>query len=228
VTGAAAAWSDILGADEAGILARSNIYGMAAQADRVLLAWGTYNTLYLAVFDTSGALVGRAHYPDFFDLGSTMASAIPWGTGLLLFDGNGSGAGGVRLTQIGFDLSRTTLGDNKQMRAFYRTTPRVAGVALPAVPLAFWLTVFPQTDNSQGYTTHQLYGCVLDLAAPASCVTTALIAATGLDGYGIADEPVAAAAFSDGSTFAIAHTDVNGRSWLRVANFSCAPPPPAP
>jgi hypothetical protein len=229
VTGAAAAWSDILGADDANILGESNVYGMAMQADRVLIAWGTYDTLYLTVLETSGALVGRAHYPAFFDsLGSATASAIPWGTGLLLFDSNGAGSGGVRLTQLGFDLSRTTLGDNQQMRAFYRTTPRVAAVALPAVPLAFWLTVFPQTDNSQGYTTHQLYGCVLDLAAPSSCVTTALIAATGLDGYGIANEPVAAAAFPDGNTFAIAHTDVNGRSWLRVADFSCAPPPPAP
>jgi len=227
--GGAASWSTLLGASDAAAFAASTIYGIAAQADRVLIAWGANDTLSLAVLDTSGALVARAHYPGVFDnVGGYTASAIPWGTGLLLFDSNGSGTGGVRLTQLGFDLSRTTLGDNKQMRAFYRTTPRVAAVALPAVPLAFWLTVFPQTDNSQGYTTHQLYGCVLDLAAPASCVTTALIAATGLDGYGIADEPVAAAAFPDGSTFAIAHTDVNGRSWLRVANFGCAPAPPAP
>ena len=149
---------------------------------------------------------------------------------MLLFDGSGNSVGGnaVRLTQIGFDLSLTALGGNNQLRTFYRTAPRVATVALQGQPVAFWLTVFPESDNSQGFTTHQLYGCLLDLAAPSACLATAAIAATGLGGYGIAEEPVAAAAFPDAAAFAIAHTDVNGRSWLRVANLGCATRPPGP
>jgi hypothetical protein len=65
---------------------------------------------------------------------------------------------------------------------------------------------------------------VLDPANPAACVSTALIAATDLGGYGIAGDPVAAAALPDGSGFAIAHTDVNGQSWLRIADLRCAVP----
>ena len=42
------------------------------------------------MLDTSGALVARAEQAGFFDsVGSYTASAIPWGSGLLLFDGNG-------------------------------------------------------------------------------------------------------------------------------------------
>ena len=155
-------------------------------------------------------------------LGTETATAIPWDTGLLLFDANP-----VRMTQIGFDLSRTVIGENQQLRTFYRTAPRIAAVPLAgraagSRPIAFWLTVFPATDNSQGFTTHQLYGCELDLAAPAACATAAPIAATGLGGYGIAEEPVAAAAIPASDAFAIAHTDVDGRSWLRVADLGCA------
>jgi hypothetical protein len=213
-----AAWSAILGAADADTFRSSNIYGLAAESDRVLIAWGVNDVLRLAVVDTSGALLTRADHPSFFaGAGGYAPSAIPWGNGLLLFDGTD-----VRLTQIGFDLSLVTLGDNKQLRTFYRTAPRVAAVALPARPLAFWLTVFPETDNSQGYTTHQLYGCEIDLAAPSTCLATAPIAATGLTGYGIAEEPLAVAAFPDAATFAIAHTDAGGRSWLRLANLGCA------
>jgi hypothetical protein len=224
--GSAADWSSILGAADADTFESSNIYGIASQSDRVLIAWGTNNTLRLAVVTTSGALVARADHPNFFDdsVGGYTASAVPWGGGLLLFDGSK-----VRLTRIEFDLSLTPLGANEQMRTFYRTSPRVAAIGLLGRPIAFWLTVFPGTDNSQGFTTHQLYGCELDLGAPSTCVTAAPIAETGLGGYGIAEEPVAAAAFEDGASFAIAHTDANGRSWLRVANLGCAPtPPPAP
>ena len=106
--------------------------------------------------------------------------------------------------------------------------PKVAAIVLQGRPIAFWLTVFPATDNSQGSTPHHLYGCELDLAAPASCARTALIASTDFSGDGVAQEPVAAAAFPDGSGFAIAHTDTTGHSWLHVANLSCADPRAAP
>jgi len=227
----AATWSTILGAADAETFESGRLYGIAAQDDRVLIAWGTNDVLRLAALDTSGALVARAEQTGFFNsVGSTTASAISWGSGLLLFDGSDNSLGGnaVRLTQIGFDLSLTALGGNKQLRTFYRTAPRVAAIALQRQPVAFWLTVFPEDDNSQGFTTHQLHGCLLDLAAPSPCLATAAIAATGLGGYGIAEEPVAAAAFPDAAAFAIAHTDVNGRSWLRVANLGCATRPPGP
>ena len=223
--GRSVAWSTALGAGDSAPFQSGRLYGLAAQADRVLIAWGAGEVLRLAVLDTAGALVARAQDDKFLaasSVGTETATAIPWDTGLLLFDGNP-----VRLTQIGFDLSRTVIGENQQLRTFYRTAPRIAAVPLAgrpiaARPIAFWLTVFPGTDNSQGFTTHQLYGCELDLAAPAACATTALIAATGLGGYEIAQEPVAAAALPASDSFAIAHTDVDGRTWLRVADFACA------
>ena len=217
-TGRSVAWSTALGAGDGAPFQSGRLYGMAAQADRVLIAWGAGEVLRLAVLDTAGALVAIAQDDKFLAyLGAETATAIPWDTGLLMFDGNP-----VRLTQIGFDLSRTVIGENQQLRTFYRTAPRVAAVPLGGRPIAFWLTVFPATDNSQGFTTHQLYGCELDLAAPLACATAAPIAATGLGGYGIAEEPVAAAAMPAGDAFAIAHTDVDGRTWLRVADLACA------
>jgi len=216
-SGRSVAWSTAFGAGDGAPFQSGRLYGMAAQADRVLIAWGAGELLRLAVLDTAGGLVASAQDDKFIAyLGAETATAIPWDTGLLLFDGNP-----VRLTQIGFDLSRTVIGENQQLRTFYRTTPRIAAVPLAGRPIAFWLTVFPTADNSQGFTTHQLYGCELDLAAPAACATAAPIAATGLGGYGIAEEPVAAAAIPASDTFAIAHTDGDGRTWLRVADLAC-------
>ena len=220
-SGRSVAWSTALGAGDSAPFQSGRLYGIAAQADRVLIAWGAGEVLRLAVLDTAGALVAIAQDDRFLAyLGAETATAIPWDTGLLLFDGNP-----VRLTQIGFDLSRTVIGENQQLRTFYRTAPRIAAVPLAGRPIAFWLTVFPATDNSQGFTTHQLYGCELDLAAPAACATAAPIAATGLGGYGIAEEPVAAAALPASDAFAIAHTEVDGRTWLRVADLACASRP---
>lgn len=217
-SGRAVTWSAALGAADAGAFHAGRLYGIAAQGDRVLIAWGANDRLRLAVLDAAGSLVARADDDGFLGyLGTETTTAIPWDTGLLMFDGNG-----VRLTQIGFDLSRKVLGTNLELRTFYRTAPRVAAIALSGRPVAFWLTVFPETDNSQGFTTHQLYGCELDLAAPATCLGTSPIAATGLGGYGIAQEPVAAAAIPGTASFAIAHTDVTGRSWLRVGALDCA------
>jgi len=142
---------------------------------------------------------------------------MPFDTGLLLFDSNP-----VRATQIGFDLSRAPLGANTQLPTYYRSAPQVAPIVLEGQPFAFWLTVFPATDNSQSTALHQLYGCALDLGAPATCLGTALIATTGLAGSGIAQQPVAAAAFPGEAAFAVAHTDGAGQSWLRVADLSCA------
>jgi hypothetical protein len=216
-TGAILPWSTVLGAADADAFSSARIFGMASQPDRVLLAWGAGATLRLAVVDAGGTLLTRADDPAFFgSFGTQTAAAAKFGDGLLLFDGNP-----VRITQVGFDLSRDPIGQSTQLRTFYRAAPAVAAIALQGRPVAFWLTVFPGTDNSQGSTSHQLYGCELDLAAPANCVGTALIAATGLDGYAIPQQPVAAAAFPD-AAFAIAHTDAAGGSWLRLANLGCA------
>ena len=161
-TGRSVAWSTVFGAGDSVGFQSGRLYGIATQADRVLIAWGAGEVLRLAVLDTAGALVAIATDDKFlaYPPGSETATAIPWDTGLLLFDGNP-----VRLTQIGFDLSRTVIGENQQLRTFYRTAPRIAAVPLAGRPVAFWLTVFPATDNSQGFTTHQLYGCELDVAA---------------------------------------------------------------
>jgi hypothetical protein len=218
-TGRSVAWSTALGAGDGVGFQSGRLYGIAAQADRVLIAWGAGEVLRLAVMDTAGALIAMTQDDKFLadaGAGAETATTIPWGTGLLMFEGNP-----VRLTQIGFDLSLTVIGENQQLRTFYRTSARIAAVPVAGRPIAFWLTVFPATDNSQGFTTHQLYGCELDLAAPGACATTALIAATGLGGYGIAEEPVAAAALPASDSFAIAHTDVDGRTWLRVADLAC-------
>jgi hypothetical protein len=218
-TGRAVPWSAAFEDDAEGVAFQAvRLYGMAAQADRVLIAWGSNDVLRRAVLDASGTLVVRADDRNFLGyLGSETTTAIPWDTGLLMFDGNG-----VRLTQIAFDLTFKVLGTNTQLRTFSRTAPRVAAIALLGRPVAFWLTVFPETDNTQGVTTHQLYGCDIDLAAPATCLGTSLIAATGLGGYGIAQEPLAAAAIPGSASVAIAHTDVAGRSWLRIADLACA------
>jgi hypothetical protein len=218
-TGDIVAWSALLGAADRDALQNGRIYGIAARPDRVLLAWGAASALRLAVVGASGILAAHAADDTYLgSLGSDTASAIPFDTGLLLFDGNP-----VRATQIGFDLSRTALGENMQLRTFYRSAPQVAATVLEGQPLAFWLTVFPASDNSQGTTPHQLYGCQVNLSAPAACLGTAAIAATGLGGYGIAQQPVAAAAFPGGDgAFAVAHTDGKGQSWLRVADLSCA------
>lgn len=217
-TGTIVPWSTVLGAADRDAFKLSRIFGMAAQSDRVMLAWGTNSALRLAVVGADGDLITRNDDSAFFSAqGSDSATAAPIGNGLLMFDGNP-----VRLTQIAFDLSRTALGQNMELRTFYRQTPKVAAISLLGRPIAFWLTVFPVADNSQGVTTHQLYGCELDVASPAACLGVAPIAATGLGGYGIAQQPVAAAAVSGDGTFAVAHTDGDGASWLRIANLGCA------
>jgi hypothetical protein len=217
-------WASILGAADQDALKSSRLFGLAAQGDGLMVAWGTMNALHLATVSGIGALVARADDASFFgNFGSQTATAFAYDTGLLLFDGNP-----VRVTQIGSDLSRQPLGKNAQLRTFYRTAPQIAPITLMGRLIAFWLTVFPATDNSQGSTTHQLYGCELALADPSSCVSTSPVAATGLDGYGIAGDPVAAAALPDGSGFAIAHSDVYGQTWLRIGDLRCAIPGSAP
>src|SRR6266498_5081140 len=130
--------------------------------DRVMLAWGAGSALRLAVVDASGNLLTRADDGTYFGVqGSETATAVPFGAGVLMFDGNP-----VRATQFGFDLSLNPAGQNTQLRTYYRMTPRVAAIALQGRPIGFWLTVFPGTDNSQDITAHQLYACELDLAEP--------------------------------------------------------------
>jgi hypothetical protein len=216
-TGVVVPWSTVLGAADRDTFKSGRIFGTAAETDRLLLAWGAGSALRLAVVDASGNLLTRADDGSFFGVqGSDTATAVPFETDLLVFDGNP-----VRMTEVGFDLSRIPVGQNTQLRAFTRTMPKVAAIDLQGRPIGFWLTVFPAADNSQAVTTHQLYACALDLAAPTSCIGTALIAATGLAGYAIAQQPVAAAAFPDGA-FAVAHSDATGGSWLRIGNLGCA------
>jgi hypothetical protein len=215
-TGAIVPWSTVLGTADRDAFKSGRIYGAAARSDRLLIAWGASNALHVAVVDAAGNTVARSDDASYLGyLGSETTTAIPYDTGLLMFDGNP-----VRATQIGFDLSRVPLGENTQLPTFYRSVPLVAAVTVLGRPVAFWLTVFPGADNTQGSTPHQLYGCQLDIAALPRCQTTPLIAATGLGGYAVAQQPVAAAAFVDGS-FAIAHTDADGQSWLRMANLDC-------
>jgi len=217
-TGDIVTWSTVLDAADRDALKTGRIYGIAARPDRVMVAWGGSNVLRLAALSASGALLARTADDSTLDYtGADTTSAVPFETGLLMFDGNP-----VRLTQIAFDLSRKPLDRNTQLKTFYRTAPRVAPTVAQGRPVAFWLTVFPANDNSQGFTTHQLYGCELDPADASTCLRTALIAATGLTGYDIAREPVAAAAFPGEAVFAIAHTDTTGASWLRIADLGCA------
>ena len=217
-TGKTVPWSDIFPGEMTPF--RTSVpYGLANVADEVLMAWGEQTNLRVALIDLSGKLLAQDQEPRFLAYPSAQPpTALPIeNQGLLLFDGNN-----VRATMIGLDLSRTVLGPNTQLKTFYRTAPRVAPILLQGRPVAFWLTVFPDTDNTQGSTPHQLYGCELNLAAPATCLSTALIASTGLGGYGISQEPVSAAALPAGNGFAVAHTDTGGNSWLNVADLTCA------
>jgi hypothetical protein len=217
-TGASAFWVGALGKAAADGFQTGRLYGLTAQTGKVLVAWGTLSTLGLAVVDTAAHVLGNKLDDKFLGyLGAQTAAAMPVPEGLLLFDGNP-----VRATRIDFALARHELARNEQLKTFYRTAPRVAGLTVGGQPVAFWLTVFPSTDATQGSTTHQLYGCALDLADGKTCAGTALIASPGLGGYGLADEPVAAAALPDGARFAIVHTDAAGGTWLRVADLSCA------
>ena len=127
-SGRASPWSTALGAGDSAAFQSGRLYGIAAQADRVLIAWGAGDSAPPRRAGHRGRRWWRAPSDDRLprlSSGSETATAIPWDTGLLLFDGNP-----VRLTQIGFDLSRTVIGENQQLRTFYRTAPRVAAIAL--------------------------------------------------------------------------------------------------
>src|SRR5262249_13882064 len=155
--GAGVGWSRILGASDKDAFKVGRVYGLAAQGNQVLVAWGPPGVLRLATLTGTGTLVARADDPNFFgNLGSRTASAFAYDTGLLMFDGNP-----VRMTQLGFDLTRQVRGQNAELLAFYQTAPQVASIVLGEKLLAFWLTVFPVSDGSQASTTHQLYGCEL-------------------------------------------------------------------
>jgi hypothetical protein len=225
-SGGGVPWSGILGASDKDVFKVGRVLGLAAQSDRVLIALGGSIDLRLATVTAGGALAAQAQVTSFFaDLGSQNAVAFPAFGGMLLFSGNP-----VRMTELGFDLSRQTLDVNTQLRTFYRVTPQVALIDMAGQPVAFWQTVFPGTDATQGATTHQLYGCTLDFASPGNCGSTSLIADTGLDGYSVPSAPVVAAGLPGGVGFAIAHSDADGQSWLRIADLSCAVPgvPPTP
>src|SRR3954469_5287164 len=58
-SGRAVPWSIALDVGDPAEFPASRLYGMAAQADRVLIAWGASNVLRRAVLDTSGTLVAR-------------------------------------------------------------------------------------------------------------------------------------------------------------------------
>jgi hypothetical protein len=215
-SGHSVAWSTALGAGDSAPFQSGRLYGIAAQADRVLIAWGAGEVLRLAVLDTAGTLLAIARDDAFLPyLGTETATAIPWDTGLLLFDGNP-----VRLTQIGFDLSRTVIGENQQLRTFYRTAPRIAAVPLAGRPVAFWLTVFPGPTTARDSPPTSSTGA--SWISPLRRLRhDGVHRRHRAGGYGIAEEPVAAAAIPASDSFAIAHTDVDGRSWLRVADLAC-------
>jgi len=217
-TGAAVAWTTTLGPD-AEAFASGRVYGAVAQANNILVAGGMGRSLGLMVLDTDGNVIRSgvdAQGLSELAAASQTTTTMPFAGGLLMFDGNPP-----LLTQIGFDLSRTQLGEHKQLETFSRTAPRVAPIQIMGRPVGIFLTVFPGTDNTQGNTLHRLYACGLDVSDPATCATALPIAQTGLDGYGIAEAPVAAAALPDGRTFAVAHSDAANRTWLRIADMTC-------
>jgi len=217
--GAYVPWTAVLG-PEAQTLASGRVYGATSVGSEMLVAGGSGRSLGLMVLDSAGNVIRSGVDGLAFD---SLASAdamttLPFGGGLLMFDGNPT-----RLTQIGFDLSRTELGHNTQMATFYATAPRIAPIVVMGRPVGVWLTVFPGADNSQGTTVHQLYACALDVAAPAACATTLPIAQTGLSGYDIAPAPIGVVALADGRAFAVAHSDAAGHTWLRVTDMMCGP-----
>jgi len=217
-TGAAVPWTTTLGPD-AQAFTSGRVYGAVAQGNDILVAGGTGRSLGVMVLDTDGNVLRSAiDAQGLTDIAATTqtTAAMPFAGGLLMFEGNPP-----LLTQIGFDLSRTQLGEHRQLETFYRTAPRVAPIQLMGRPVGIFLTVFPGTDNTQGNTLHRLYACALDVSDPATCATALPIARTGLGGYGIAQAPVAAAALPDGRTFAVAHSDAANRTWLRIADMSC-------
>jgi predicted small lipoprotein YifL len=219
-TGQSASWAAALGLPEADLFKGGRIYGMSAQGGKILLAWGAESTLGLVVLDTSGHVLAHVLDDEYLGyLGAETTSAMSVPEGVLLFDGNP-----VRTTKIDFALARDELARNLQLRTFYRTVAKVAGVMLNGRPVGFWLTVFPASDNSQGNTPHQLYGCALDLAAAQSCAGTSLVASTELGGYGIAGEPLAATALPGGAAVAVVHDDAAERTWLRIADLRCERP----
>jgi hypothetical protein len=215
-TNRAVPWTTTLGPD-AQAFATGRVYGAVGQGNEILVAGGTGQSLGLMVLDTDGnVLRSGVDAQALSTLAADTTTTVPFGGGLLMFDGNAP-----MLTQIGFDLSRTQIGQTVQLATFSRTAPRVAPIVLMGRPVGIWLTVFPGTDVTQGNTLHQLYACALDVAAPAACATTIPIAQTGLGGYGIAQAPIAAAALPDGRTFAVAHSDAANRTWLRVTDMMC-------
>jgi hypothetical protein len=216
-SGASFTWAAVLGADPADGFKNGRIYGTATRGDQLLIAWGAQDVLRLAVVDAAGHLVAQATDEHFLRyLGTATTTAIPYGDGLLMFDGNP-----VRVSRIGFDLKVEALGMNQQLRVFYRTVARVAAVSSRDRPVGFWLTVYPGTDDKQGSYSHQLYGCALDPATPETCARTFPVASPAFLGYGVADEPVAATALASNDGFAVVHTDAAGRSWLRIGDFTC-------
>src|SRR5262249_1340481 len=114
-TGSGVPWSGLVG--DAGAFKRGRFYGLAAQSARALIAWRDSNLRRLAAIGSTGTLIAQSDDGSFIDLArADVTAAIPYGSGLLMFDGNP-----VRLTQIGFDLSATALGRNSEMTTFYRT-----------------------------------------------------------------------------------------------------------
>jgi hypothetical protein len=187
------------------------------QGGEILVAGGSGQAVGLMVLDTAGNVIrSGVDAQALGTLAPEATTAMAFGGGLLMFDDNPP-----RLTQIGFDLSRTELGHHTQLEVFYRTAPRVAPIVLMGRPVGFWLTVFPGIDNSQGSTQHRVFGCALDVTDPAGCAAAYPIAETGLDGYEIAQDPIAAAALPGQGNFAVAHTDANHQTWLRIGDTLC-------
>jgi hypothetical protein len=210
-------WTTLLGGEAQG-LTTGALYGIAAANGEILVAGGGGSSLGLMVLDAAGNLLRSGVDTQAFDNAARdTTTAVPFAGGLLMFDGSPP-----RLTQIGFDLSRVELGRHAQMQTFYRTAPRVAGMVMMGKPVGVWLTVFPGTDNTQGSTAHQLYGCVFDVTNPDACATQLPIARTGLNGYVIDQHAIGAAALTD-TMFAVAHHDQSNHTWLRIADMACSP-----
>jgi hypothetical protein len=215
--GTSVTWSAMLGPTDANPFKSGRIFGLAALSDRVLVAWSQGGALRLAAVDLNGNLLAHVTDASFFDASlPDTATAIPYDTGLLMFDGNP-----VRLTQIGPDLSRRVIGRSTMLGVFNRTAPQVGALVWRGEPTAFWLSVYPDTDTSQGAAIHQVYGCTFNLADLSTCAGLWIIdSMAGQAGYGVAQDPVAATALPRGGA-AVAFTDSGGASWLYVDDMSC-------
>jgi hypothetical protein len=217
-------WTNLL-ADEADASSPTpygRIYGAMAVNDGFLVAWGQNGELERAVVDSTGALIDHALDRDFIpNPGYQNAVAHQFGGTLLLLHGNPVGRARIR-----GDTTLEDLGFIEDFRAFYRQAPVLGFARWNGRPLGVWFAVAPGESFYDGNTKNQIYGCELDLTASDACLRRFLVAEVDFNPYEIGEQPLAVAVVG-ASTLAVAHSDMNGGSWLRFVDLECALGPTA-